>query len=467
MNIGSVALFFSTTIMFILCVLLIFRKGAKTQDWFSPTKVFSYFTLVSLPSYWFTSFDKTYLHPLVFRSPLLTDFEATLACTSVLILVAFVSTVLGLLVKSETVLMKFFSVQARFYSNRELSKAKPFWIFALGVAIWFLYMQHLGGVAYVLQNLLRRTLITRGTGYFLNLWQNLILISVVLLIFVTSQSKYTKFLSFRNVSCLLLGFVLLVSLGGRNPVIRLFWFVVLMINYYKVKIRPFSLKTIMIIVVPILLFGIFYGQVRSLENPLDFRNYDKDFLTETFGSAGKTLVLYTGGLERKLLATAYAGKHDKWFGATYRDILTAPIPRTMFPEKPPVDDGMYIYSIALGRNVSPPMPVKDLSTSSWPVGNWMGLLNWGFPGLVILSFLSGLIMKASYKAFIATNKNLFLFFVYSYISFRGPLALSNLSIVAFLTFLVFLHMSLFLIKISARVTVFPKKSTLMRQIFID
>ncbi len=467
MNIGSVALFFSTTIMFILCVLLIFRKGAKTQDWFSPIKVFSYFTLVSLPSYWLISFDRTYLHSHVLRSPLINDFEATLACTSVLILVAFVSTVLGLLVKSETVLTKFFSVQARFYSNRELSKAKPFWIFALGVVIWFLYMQHLGGVAYVLQNLRRRILITSGTGYFSNLWQNLILISVVLLIFVTSQSKYPKFLSFRNVACLLLGFVLLVSLGGRNPGIRLFWFVVLMINYYKVKIRPFSLKMIMIIVVPILLFGIFYGQVRSLKNPLDFRNYDKDFLTETFESAGKTLVVYTGGLERKLLATAYAGKHDKWFGATYRDILTAPIPRKMFPEKPSVDDGKYIHSISLGRNVSPPMPVKDLSTTSWPIGNWMGLLNWGFPGLVILSFLSGLIMKASYKAFIATNKNLFLFFVYSFISYRGPLALSNLSIVSFLTFLVFLHISLFLIKISARVTVFPKKSTLMRQIFID
>ncbi|MGQ7112601.1 hypothetical protein ACUOFC_34980, partial [Escherichia sp. TWPC-MK] len=55
-----------------------------------------------------------------------------------------------------------------------------------------------------------------------------------------------------------------------------------------------------------------------------------------------------------------------WLGKSYLDLFKAPLPRSIYPEKPPVDDGMYIRTIAEGYNVTPSRPVQELYASSWP-----------------------------------------------------------------------------------------------------
>src|SRR5262249_10187458 len=42
-----------------------------------------------------------------------------------------------------------------------------------------------------------------------------------------------------------------------------------------------------------------------------------------------------------------------WLGRPYLDLIVAPIPSTIYPEKPPVDDGVYIRSLEAGMTVAP------------------------------------------------------------------------------------------------------------------
>jgi len=343
------------------------------------------------------------------------------------------------------------------YKEKFIFNSSPLFLLLGGIFAWFIYMKFLGGFAYFFSNLYIRGELTRGTGYFMGFWMNLIQISVIVVFFLLVRTKKTSF--FKKTLAILLSticFFILVSLGGRNPGIMLLWSILLFFNFFNKKINPFNYK-IVLLLISLFVFSLFLGEIRS-------KNYEQtsDFsfnsvISEAFESAGKTFVVYSGGLERKILVTAYVSNKGHWLGSSYKDIFKAPIPRSWYPEKPPVDDGMYIWSIALGRTITPPKKIEELDVSSWPIGNWMGMMNWGLPGLIFFSFLSGLLMNASYYAFQRSEKHLFLFFVYSYCVYRGGIQFDNLGIVSFLTKMLFLHISFQLLILSNLITI-PKKS---------
>lgn len=58
---------------------------------------------------------------------------------------------------------------------------------------------------------------------------------------------------------------------------------------------------------------------------------------------------------------------DIYLGATFVDILKAPIPSSFYPEKPPIDEGVYVKASADGNAVVPPIAYKDFEgAGSWP-----------------------------------------------------------------------------------------------------
>lgn len=120
-----------------------------------------------------------------------------------------------------------------------------------------------------------------------------------------------------------------------------------------------------------------------------------------------------------------------WYGRSYLDLLLAPLPRRLVGEKPPVDDGMYIYSIALGREITPSLPASHLNVTSWPPGNWIGYANFGIIGLLFFSYLSGLVLRFTYEHARRNEWEPLSFFTYALMSWGGGLSLSNLDLVNF------------------------------------
>ena len=98
-------------------------------------------------------------------------------------------------------------------------------------------------------------------------------------------------------------------------------------------------------------------------------------------------------------------------------------------DKPPVDDGMYLYSIANGRDgLLPPMPVHELDGSSWPLETVGAMYaNFGSLGVLIGMWLVGIIIGSVYNKMIKTNYS-FLFVIF-YTLMLFTFELSSLRIV--------------------------------------
>ena len=93
-----------------------------------------------------------------------------------------------------------------------------------------------------------------------------------------------------------------------------------------------------------------------------------------------------------------------WYGKSFLGLITAPIPSSFFNDKPPVDDGMYLYSICNGRNVEPVAATKSLDGSSFPLETFGAMyLNFGPVGVLLGMFVVGLAIGFAYYKMIKKN----------------------------------------------------------------
>lgn len=442
-DLGLISLFCVASFILLVCLFLIIWDRKRSADWFSPLKIFSYFSLIEVPGLFFVSFNKDILSPLVLRSEFVKDFETTVAYTSLLILISFLFTIFGIINKSNLLIMKFFLFQRKLHPSKNTASSRPIVVIFIGLILWFYYIEKLGGISFVSQHLSKRVILMSGNAYFFNLWRYLIQISVILFVFSTLKKEYSFFKSIALYFFVSFCFLILISMGGRGPGIFLIWLMVLLFNYFSRPINPFKPKMLLIVLL-LIIFSLFWGTVRIQKTPLAIDTYDKAFFQQMFNNAKRVLVHYSSGLESKILVTGYVSEKGIWYGASYKDLFKAPIPRSFFPNKPPVDDGKYIHAILLGKTVVPPMRLEELGDSSSPIGNWMGFINWGLPGLIILSFLTGQFIKASYEAFLTSKKHFLMFFFYAFVS--KSLAFSGGAIVAFLVYIIYLHIVFYLVR---------------------
>jgi hypothetical protein len=117
-----------------------------------------------------------------------------------------------------------------------------------------------------------------------------------------------------------------------------------------------------------------------------------------------------------------------WMGQTYLDLLKAPVPRRLLPDKPPVDEGLYMYTIAQGGYVYPGMPSREQGDAGWPTET-LGTMYWNFhlPGVMFGMCLLGVIMRSAYTYVLRSDKSLYSLILYQAIMFG--FALSNTRIV--------------------------------------
>jgi hypothetical protein len=129
-----------------------------------------------------------------------------------------------------------------------------------------------------------------------------------------------------------------------------------------------------------------------------------------------------------MLIVQYFTPERLWLGASYVDLLAAPIPRTLLPDKPPVDEGVYLYAITHGNIVRPSMPARQLPVTAWPMGNWVMYMNFGLPGFVAVMFLNGAVVAAAYRYMQLGGYTPPSVYLYGFLTLNG-FSVSNLGLV--------------------------------------
>lgn len=304
-------------------------------------------------------------------------------------------------------------------------------LFVVGLLTYLYFIKSIGGLSSLWQQLYMRTQLTAGTGYLSLAYSSLCTMGFFFMYrYLVIKSKFFLVLFF-----LIMVFIL-VSLGQRGPVISFVFSIVVYHSYRLGSINKFfSLKGILVATFCLFIM-VGLAQFRKpgfvnefLESPVVmFHNVEESILNN--------FIFRMGRLERDLVYVRYFDENDYWLGKGYLSLIFAPVPSSIMIEKPPLDTGVYIYNIAKGYDVEPPMPTIYMQPTSWPEGNWAGYSNFGPLGLLLLVTVSSWLFGFFGKLVIVNNFNIFPTVFFSLLAFGGVPSLSPYGIYGIFSVLV-------------------------------
>ncbi|WP_299666351.1 O-antigen polymerase [uncultured Polaribacter sp.] len=314
-------------------------------------------------------------------------------------------------------------------------------VYVLGFLVYLLFVQRMGGLSQIWSELHLRSTNNAGLGYYQSFYMMAIQLGGMIIMWYFKIKKSKLLLPFFILTIIIVG-----SLGARGPVV-IFLLSILIMNHFLFKrVKAlFNFKIILLVLfLPFFIVGILQFRSNSLEYYLD---HTDEFVDNTIDSFESGFVARVGRLERDVVILSYFDENNFWFGKSYFGLITAPIPRTMFPDKSPVDTGMYLRAMALGDVLEPPLPVHRLRGSSWPEHNWVGYMNFGIFGFIIFYYISGLLFGKFYN-FVSKKKfNVLATSLFSILAVSGPPMLSSLGLVSLLTKFLIVYLLIFFILI--------------------
>lgn len=272
-----------------------------------------------------------------------------------------------------------------------LSDNKFFYLvlYALGLYLSISFVRSQGGIEMLLFNMADRSKMMED-NQMLYLFNNFIV--------YFAGAYHIKYMSKNGVSYiqlflnLILALFMLSIFGGRSPFIQYLIFIGMCYNYF---VKKFSLLSVKLL--PLYGFVAFFLVIMLLfrhggaENGLDS------------GSSSDTFAFLNGNwyVDIQMFIHHHFSKVDFWFGRSFHDMYEIFLPRSVFPDKRPIDDGTYIFNIMYyGGDVL----ASNRVYSSWPPGTLgCGFSNFGLIGVIIGAFLLSVVHKYSLEAVRKTN----------------------------------------------------------------
>lgn len=290
--------------------------------------------------------------------------------------------------------------------------------FAAYFIVLALYFQSVGGLYYLWDNMFRRGDIVRGSAFYITiLWS----ISMFL---VFSFLKYS--LAAQLMLTLILAGSIYLAYGGRSFSMGLFvfWFVCYFLSLGRLPFRILSARMLLIFF-SLLFFVIITPSLRQGGVALDEL---WDIAIKNWAEIFQRLAVP----QVEFLVIEYFSTDNYWLGRSWADLLYAFCPINSCQNKPPMDDGVYLYNIYLFGSVELGQGVDQLVASSYPFETWsIFYANFGFIGVVVGGGLFGLFLACLNKMY------------YTGSSFSRAVAISSMGCVA-LNFAHFSNVYLFL-----------------------
>jgi hypothetical protein len=395
------------------------------SDFLAPAKLAGALHVLStIPYLLLLAFSSDAMHPLVRFHPSVRDLDTSVAWFGFVQAIAFLAILIGISSGIGTRLAGRLPLVATRFTHTRAFLAVGF-ATACGLGSFLFILSKIGGYVFLLQNMGNRAALLEGLGYFMSM---LVLLSYPALILVYRLRHGISLTGVVLAITATMGAaVVFSSMGGRRSTIVLLIFLSLVWHYGVRRIRrPTLVLGVMgalmlpyMVAVPIL---------RTPEGPRFYMN-NPDALMRVAGENLDIAVKHTSYVDQYILITSYFGLDRLWLGRTYLDLLTAPIPSSILKDKPPVDDGVYIRTIADGQDIQPNSGRRSLNRTSWPPET-LGItyLNFWLPGVILGMALLGVLYRAAYEYMRRSSYSLYSIVLYA--TFLINLHLSNLRIVS-------------------------------------
>lgn len=419
----------------LFCVPLLVGRRTRTRttavpDFLAPARVAGVFHLLTIVPYLLVvSLDETVIDPLVRQNADVGDLENAVLWYAFVQAIGFVALLVGARsALGRRAAGKLPVIATGFRPARY--RAAIACALALAALGFGTFVAQVGGFDQLVHSLDRRTALTAGAGYVLALL-NLLFFAIA--IGIASLRHRRSPLKLVFLAALVLGSaVAFSSLGGRKATILIFVSALFTWHYGVRPIRRIRLRHF----APLVALVPYFVIMPIIRSPGAFEYYSRNpgELAQTIGNNIEIAITDLSYVDTYLYVTNAFRMDDAWWGATYLDLLKAPVPSTIDPAKPPLDDGVYVRTHAGGMRAEPGMAFKQMFYSSWPPETLGATyMNFGLPGVIAGMFLLGALYRLAYTYMLRSRLSLYSILVYAHVvvSFH----LSNLRIVQAVVYL--------------------------------
>lgn len=289
----------------------------------------------------------------------------------------------------------------------------------LTLATFDLMLEDLGGLEVLLLNWDIKTEVLRGTALYRT--TNLVFGMLAVGFYISYIAAKGRVLMTDRVILgliLLTTMAILVSVGERkNPVLSILFLII----FWHIKVRQINILRPRFVAL-FLALGLFAAIFPELRRPGGTELFFSQPLTMLLASASHWGQLFArmSDVETSLFVYHYFDDPEKyWYGATIGDLFTGFVPSSLMPDKPPIDEGVYIYALGFGYQIEPPVPFRALIPVGWPLSRVTGpFVHFGVIGVFLGGLATGAIVRR-----IATNafsvETPGSFFIYVWVIFTG------------------------------------------------
>lgn len=329
-------------------------------------------------------------------------------------------------------------------SNQEIS-AKPYknrtikYTVVLGAVVGLLayinFVGSNGGIVVLLNNMSQRSKLFSGSNYIFILF-NFWLFSIYLLL-DNYQKKANKVLFIFMMAIYVLS---MFVFGGRSQILQPIVMAIILYNFRVKKIKIYNIKVILGVALMICFIFLF----AIIRKPGQFENYVQNprLIKEDLIDEGKNLSVELSSIDRQMFVVNSFSGSEYWL---FKSIIRLPlgiVPSSIYTNKPPVDDGIYIWNKAIYGEVKVGTPYVYLAKNSWPMTTFSsGYANLGIIGVVFFSIIHAFVITKLYNL-VNSNKNIINIFIYINVLFT--LQIASLQIMQVIISLI----AIFLLKIA-------------------
>lgn len=228
---------------------------------------------------------------------------------------------------------------------------------------------------------------------------------------------------------LVTGFLCYTSNGGRSQLVVFILSLMCYYNYWRKEINLLSPKFYPIYGL-LVIFIISFQLLRFKET--------QSFSIEDIFNSSDTLFDSMAYVKTQLLIQNYFDKFEYWYGWLFSFVPFIFIPRTVYPLKPNIDEGTYIFNM---KNNAPNV-LDDINwVNSWPPFTMgTGYANFGIIGVILFAFILAYIHMYMYRLLKASKAGLFIMPIYIYIILKFQVTIfyiANLTYLLISTYLMY------------------------------
>jgi hypothetical protein len=398
----------------------------QPKDVFSPLRMLTVLNLTTVPYLVLLSFDLGRLNPDIQVARWVTDVPGSIARVVAVGSAGYLVSVLGLFSPAgEWIARRLPVLHGRRFTPARCRRGFLICM-GLGLLAYAYFLQQIGGLRRLWMMMALRADLLAGRGYLFNLYTLLLTFGPLILVYSLRYRMSRGRVAAVVLTVLAVG-AILASTGGRSGAVTLVLYAFMTAHYGVHWFRRFLTRWTVLIGGVLFLFITVMPLFRTA-NAFEAYTARPSLLLSNLGSAFDRISFQMSGLDRGLVIVSYFTPERLWGGRSYIDLLSAPIPRRTFPDKPPVDEGVYVTALAIGREVRPSMPARALPSTSWPPGNWVLYMNFGVLGYLVGMYLTGIGIRASYRYMWASGFSPLSIYLYGY-SVLGGVGLSNYTII--------------------------------------